>query len=79
MSDLKKEFEYYVEHQQELVGKYRGKYLIIKDQEVVGVYDTEMEAYIDGNKKYKAGEFLLQPCLPGEENYSQTFYSRVGI
>jgi hypothetical protein len=79
MSDLKKEFEYYVKNQKDLVKKYKGKYLVIIGQEVVGVFDNELAAYADSSKKYKAGTFLIQPCLPGEESISQTFYSRVRV
>jgi hypothetical protein len=76
MSNLEQEFEYYLENQKELVEKYSGKYLLIKDKQVVGAYESEMEAYQDAISKYEAGSFLIQPCLPGEESYTQTFHSR---
>jgi len=37
-SPLKKEFDYCLAHQGELVQKYNGKYLVIKDAKVQGVY-----------------------------------------
>jgi hypothetical protein len=77
MSDLEKELDYYIKHQDELIKQYEGKYLLIKDQKVVGSYDTELEAYQDAKSKYELGSFLIQPCLPGEQNYTQTFHSRV--
>jgi hypothetical protein len=77
MSNLEDELNYYIQHQDELVRKYEGKYLIIKGQEVVGAYDSEIEAYVDGKEKYELGTFLIQPCMPGSENYTQTFHSRV--
>lgn len=79
MSSLDQEFNYYLKHQKELVKQYNGKYLVIKDQEVVGAFDSELEAYKDASDKFKAGTFLIQPCLPGEESYTQTFYSRVAL
>ena len=42
---MAKEFEYYIKNQQELVKQYKGKFIVIKEQSVVGVYDTEIEAY----------------------------------
>ena len=75
--NLEKEFNYYLEHQNELVKKYNGKYLIIKNQKVVDVYDTEIEAYTKAKEKYELGTFLIQHCLPGDANYKQTFHSRV--
>lgn len=74
---LEKEFKYFRDHQEELVKKHRDKYLVIVGEEVAGVYDSEIDAYIAAKKHYKPGIFLIQHCLPGEGAYIQTFYSRV--
>ena len=74
---LEQEFQYYLENQQTLVDKYNGKTLVIIGQEVVGIYDTEAEAYFKSIKKYKPGTFLVQVCSPGSDSYTQTFHSRV--
>lgn len=74
---LDKEFQYYIDHQVELVEKYLGKFLVIKDLSVIGVYNTEIEAYSETIKKHELGTFLIQECQPGDENYTQTFRSRV--
>jgi hypothetical protein len=74
---LKKEFEYFLSHQTELVQKYDGKFIVIKNEGVVGSYDSESEAFEDSSKKYEPGTFLIQKCSPGAEVYSQTFHSRV--
>ena len=76
---LQKQLEYFKFHQNELVEKYRGKFLVIKDQGVQGVYDTEIEAYTDAKNKFGLGNFLIQQCLPGQESYTQTFHSRVAL
>ena len=78
-SYLQKQLEYFKAHQDELVKKYEGKFLVIKDQEVQDVYDTEIEAYTDAKKKFELGTFLIQRCLPGQESYTQTFHSRVAL
>ncbi len=78
-NNLQKQLEYFKSHQEELVKKYEGKFLVIKDQEVQGVYDTEMEAYTNAKKKFELGSFLIQQCLPGQESYTQTFHSRVAF
>ena len=74
---LQRELEYFKSNQKELVQKYEGKFLVVKDQEVQGVYNTEMEAYTEAKKKFELGTFLIQQCLPGQESYTQTFHSRV--
>ena len=74
---LKDEFKYYLENQGDLVEKYNGKTLVIKDKEVVGVFNDEAQAYIEASLKYEAGTFLIQRCSAGSEEYTQTFHSRV--
>lgn len=76
---LQDEFDYYLKNQKSLVKKYEGKYLIIHGQQVVGVFGSELEAYKEALDKYKPGTYLIQPCLPGSESYTQTFYSQVGL
>ena len=74
---LEKDFKYYIEHQKELVEKYNGKYLVIKDQQVIGVFNAEMEAIQQTSKDHELGTFLVQKCEPGKESYTQTYHSRV--
>ena len=74
---LQKEFEYYLSHQNEIVEKYDGKYVVIKDSIVVGVYDNELIAVAETRKSHELGTFLVQKVSPGDTEYSQTFHSRV--
>lgn len=76
---LDKEFNYYKDHQEELVQKYNGKFLAIVGEEVAGVFDTALEAYAEMKRKYALGTFLIQHCLPGKDSYTQTFHSRVAF
>ncbi len=74
---LQKQLDYFKSNQDKLVKKYEGKFLVIKDQEVLGAYDTETEAYAAAKKRFELGTFLIQQSLPGEESYTQTLHSRV--
>ncbi len=74
---LEKEFKYYLDHQAELVEKYNGRFLVIKDESVVGDFATMEEAYFDSVQKYELGTFLIQECTEGDKAYTQTFHSRV--
>jgi len=40
-SPLEKEFKYYIKKQNNLVEKYNGKFIVIKDCKVIGTYDSE--------------------------------------
>lgn len=73
---LRKEFQYYLEHQAELVPLYEGKYVMIVGEEVVGAYTSAAEACYVGKQKYGAGNFLLQLCTSGESAYTITYHSR---
>ena len=75
---LEKEFEYYLAHQAELVEEFDGKFVVIKDDEVLGAYDSEIEAIEETMKEHELGTFLVQKCEEGEESYTMTFHSRVG-
>lgn len=76
---LEQEFKYYIDNQASLVKKYPGKFLVIKGQSIIGVYDSHGEAYDNAIKREQLGTFLIQHCNPGTESYSQTFHSQVII
>ncbi|MEI6422724.1 MAG: hypothetical protein WCP55_10930 [Lentisphaerota bacterium] len=76
---LKDEFEFYKSHQSELVKKYNGRVIVIKDCHVVGDYSSDLEAIENTRKTHELGTFLVQKCEPGEDNYTQHFHSRVSF
>ena len=55
---LEKEFDYYLHHQSELVEKYDGKFVVIKNRQVIGVFDAEIEAI---EKTAEGGGFIIGP------------------
>lgn len=74
---LKKEFQYYLDNQKEIVAQYNNKFIVIVDSSIVGSYDSQTEAYNEATKSYKLGTFLIQKVTPGETAYTNTFHSRV--
>jgi hypothetical protein len=76
---LEKEFKYYLDHQSELVEKHNGKFLVIKGEEVIGVYDTEDTAFFETEKSFEPGTFLIQYCEMGDSSYTQIYHSRVSF
>ena len=74
---LEKEFTYYLDHQDELVARYNGKFIVIKNCSVIGAYDSEFKAIEETQKAHPLGTFLVQKCEPGTASYTQTFHSRV--
>ena len=74
---LTKEFQYYLDNQDELVKKYNHKFLVIKNCEVIGDYNTYEEALFETSKEHELGTFLIQECTEGDSAYTQMFHSRV--
>ena len=74
---LQQEFRFYIEHQDEMVKKYNGKFIVIKDEIVLGAFDDELTAVTETRKAHELGTFLVQKVSPGDAAYSQTFHSRV--
>lgn len=75
-AQLQKEFQYYLDHQDEMVKKYDGKCVVIKNRQVVGAYDDAITAVAETQKSHKLGTFLVQRVSRGPSAYAQTFHSR---
>ena len=78
-SPLKKEFEFYLANQAELVKQYNGRFVVIKDCKVIGDYDSQSTAIAETQKMHDLGTFLVQKVEPGTAAYTQTFHSRVAF
>lgn len=78
-NELKKDFNYYLDNQDELIKKHNGKFIVIKNQKVLGSYDSEVEAIEETTRDHELGTFLIQKCEPGSDSYTQTYHSRVSF
>ena len=76
---LDKEFRFYLTNQNDMVAKYDGRVVVIKNREVLGAYDSELAAYTETIKHHEEGTFLIQRVSEGEEAYTATFNSRVAF
>ena len=71
---IDKNYEYYLQHQEEFNKKYNNKYIIVKDEKIYGVFDN-LEDAIQEAKKLEAGTYIIQQCVKRKE--PQTFHTRV--
>lgn len=69
---LKSEIQFFFDNQTQLLRKYSGKFIVIKDKQVIAVYNSRIVAYAETLKKHEMGSFLIQHCLPEEDNYLKT-------
>ncbi len=78
---LKKELEVYERMRKELLEKYRGKVVAIKDGKLVGVYDSEEEAFKDVLEKYGLVPVLIKRVVEREkpEEIPSYTYGLLGI
>ena len=75
-SSLTDAFQYYLDHQDEIVADHDGKFVVIKDGGILGAYDDELTAIAETKKHHALGTFLVQKVSHGSEDYTQTFHSR---
>ena len=74
-SVLKKEFDFYLANQDEMVAKYDGKVIAIKDGEVLGVFEDYLAAVTEVRKSHELGTFLVQRVSEGDEAYTMSIVS----
>ena len=67
---LKREFEFYLEHQAEMVEKYDGRVIVLKNNQVIGDYDSYPEAVHTTRKEHPMGTFLVQRVSEGSKDYT---------
>lgn len=59
-------YKYFKENLEALYSQYPERYLLIKDEGVVGDFDTFDLAYQFGISKYEEGAFIIQHCCKQE-------------
>ena len=78
MVTLKQEYEYYLANKTEFACKYPGKAVVIKNNAVIGVYSSRVEAVKRTQAEHDPGTFLVQICGP-EGDAPLVFHSRVAF
>jgi hypothetical protein len=59
-----------------LYAQYPDQFLVIKDKNVIGVYDDQVTAYTETTKTHEPGTFIIQFSSPDSTNV-QVFHTRV--
>ena len=68
---FEKENKYYQENRETFRQKYLGKRVVIVDDQILGVYDSDSEAIAETSKTMEPGTFCIKyiPVDPAEENH----------
>ncbi len=72
-----KALDYYLSHQDEILAKYNGKYVVIRGNNVIGVYDEERKAIQETQMKHEAGTFLVQFVSSEDTVYSPSAFKAI--
>ncbi|MEK7255978.1 MAG: hypothetical protein AAB316_14600, partial [Bacteroidota bacterium] len=57
---------WYKEHEQELLQRYYGRYIVIKDEQVIADYADKVEGWYETIKTHKQGTFIVHYCGPAK-------------
>ena len=72
---FEKELAFFQANQEDLVREHNGRALVIRGDELVGVYDSALEAYLSAQEQFEPGTFMIQECVPGPAAYTVTINS----
>lgn len=75
--NLKDEFNFYLENQENFLKDFEGKFITIINKKVIGSFNTYREAFDETLKNHELGTFLIQKCTKGSSDYTTVFHSRV--
>jgi hypothetical protein len=64
---LEQELHVYDEHLSEWLGQYRGRFVLVKGAELVGVFNTVDEALAEGARRFGLSSFLVRRVEPVQE------------
>lgn len=74
--NLENDYNFFLKNKKEFCVDYPEKHLVIKDEEIIGVYDDQVSAFTETTKQHKPGSFIIQQCSE-ESKEAQIFRSRV--
>jgi hypothetical protein len=63
---LVKEMAWFNEHRQDLLTKHRGKWVVVYNEVLVGIFDNFKDAYTSGIAATKSRELLVKQILEKE-------------
>ncbi len=78
MKDLTKDFAYFNENLDAFKQKYLNKYIVIKNKQVLGAYNSFDEAMNITSKTEKIGTFLIQKVDRNPDAYT-IYYNNITV
>ena len=63
---LETELRTYEQHREHLLGTAEGKFVLIRNEEIIGIFDSKMDAIARGYEKFGNVPFLVKQILKVE-------------
>ncbi len=60
---LDRQYKFFMDNKEELLEKYEGRFVVIHDEEVVGSFESDRDAYVYCVTHFKMGTFFTQQVL----------------
>ena len=76
---LDRQLAYFRRHQEQLAEQHHGEVVLIRDEDVVGFFDSDTEAYAAAVKSGSLGSVLIRKCLRPDEERPQEIHSRIRV
>lgn len=70
--DRKIDFDFFIKNYQDLYRQYGHTFLAIKNEQVIGTYNSVTEAISDLAPNYAVGSYIIQECTGDESAYRTT-------
>jgi len=64
---LDKERKYFETQRADWLKKHPGKFVLVKDEELIGVFNTQQEALIEGARRFGTDSFLVRQVEESEQ------------
>jgi hypothetical protein len=64
---LEKERQFYADNLTDWLARFPGKFVAVKDQELLGVFDTVDEALTEGARRFALQPFLVRRVQPTQD------------
>lgn len=76
---LTKQIEWFESNRESLLKENEGKWVVVHDQTLVGIYDTFDEAYRNGIEKTKSEEMLIKQITEKDEPIQMSISLLTGL
>lgn len=64
------DFQYFIENYDEFFKQFGHKFVVIRNKDILGIYDSEVDAINATSDIYPIGSFIVQECNGNESGYT---------